>query len=145
MAEEDAAARQAALAEALERVGDRWALLLVSALMGGPRRFSELRRDLPGIASNVLTERLRRLEAAGLVRGERYSERPPRWEYHLQPGGHSLAGVVRQLEQWAAGEQPGPPHGRCGTPMEARWFCPTCDEAVAPSLAQEDDDQVVFA
>jgi DNA-binding HxlR family transcriptional regulator len=65
----------------LERVGDRWALLVVGALLQGPNRYSELKRQLPTIASNVLSGRLRRLEAAGVVQSQRYSDRPPRLEY----------------------------------------------------------------
>ncbi|MGH9280206.1 MAG: winged helix-turn-helix transcriptional regulator, partial [Acidimicrobiales bacterium] len=55
------------LAEAVARVGDRWALLLVHALLDGPRRFNDLQHDLPGIAPNVLTQRLRHLEREGVV------------------------------------------------------------------------------
>lgn len=55
------------LAMALDHVGDRWSMLIVRELLGGPARFSELARGLPGIASNLLTERLRRLEASGVI------------------------------------------------------------------------------
>ncbi|MGC2191323.1 MAG: helix-turn-helix domain-containing protein [Candidatus Dormiibacterota bacterium] len=136
---------RAGLAAALDRVGDRWALLLVEALLGGPRRFSDLQRDLPAIASNVLTERLRRLELAGVVESQSYSARPPRVEYGLTPAGRGLAAVIEALDRW--GDQdggPGPPHHRCGTPMELRFYCPTCDELVVPGEATSDDD-LVFA
>ena len=133
------------LATALERVGDRWALLLVEALLGGPRRFSDLQKDLPAIASNVLTERLRRLELAGILETQRYSSRPPRVEYQLTSAGRGLAAVLDALDRWGGLEgAPGPAHHRCGTPMELRFYCPTCDELVVPGEATPDDD-LVFA
>ena len=128
------------LAEALARVGDRWTLLLVSALLDGPRRFNDLVDDVGGIAPNVLTQRLRQLEQNGIVVASPYSTRPPRFVYQLTGAGLELAGVLRLLAQWGAGQGPsgaaagagGEPlrHPACGTPMEARWYCPTCGEAV---------------
>ena len=64
------------LEAALERVGDRWSLLIVEALLDGPRRFSELGEALPGIAPNILTDRLRRLEREGIVVATPYQQRP---------------------------------------------------------------------
>src|SRR5215217_9577834 len=71
------------LAAALDSVGDRWTLLIVEALLEGPRRFGDLQEELPRIAPNVLTKRLRRLEAEGLVLAQPYSERPQRFIYEL--------------------------------------------------------------
>ena len=65
------------LAEALARVGDRWTLLVVEALLPGPRRFNDLLSQIPGIAANILSERLKRLERDGLLIARPYSERPP--------------------------------------------------------------------
>jgi DNA-binding HxlR family transcriptional regulator len=75
------------LRAAVDRVGDRWSLLVVSALMGGPTRWRDLMDTLPGIAPNVLADRLRRLEREGIVSTRRYSERPPRMAYDLTPDG----------------------------------------------------------
>jgi len=61
------------LAEALATVGDRWTLLVVEALLPGPRRFSELLSQLPGIAANILSDRLKRLEREGLLVARPYS------------------------------------------------------------------------
>lgn len=126
-----------ALAAALEQVGDRWSLLLVEALLEAPRRFSELRADVGGIAPNILTERLRRLETDGLIRSTPYSTRPLRLEYGLTADGRDLAGALRLLADWGArhgasgGETHEPlRHAACGTPLEARWFCPTCGLAM---------------
>jgi len=69
------------LAEALARVGDRWTLLIVEALLPGPRRFNELLSLIPGIAANILSERLKRLEREALLVARPYSERPPRAAY----------------------------------------------------------------
>ncbi len=66
------------LAEALARVGDRWTLLVVEALLAGPRRFNDLLGQIPGIAANILSERLKRLEREALLVARPYSERPPR-------------------------------------------------------------------
>ena len=78
------------LAQALERVGDRWTLLLVDALLGGPRRFNELLEDVGGIAPNTLTQRLRHLEREALLVATPYSERPRRFQYELTESGRGL-------------------------------------------------------
>jgi DNA-binding HxlR family transcriptional regulator len=114
------------LAEALARVGDRWTLLVVEALLTGPRRFSDLLSQIPGIAPNILSERLKRLEREALLVARPYSERPPRATYQLTAEGRELAGALRLLAQWGAA----PRHHACGTPVEVRWYCPTCDQLV---------------
>src|SRR6201984_3890390 len=83
------------LAEALARVGDRWTLLVVEALLSGPRRFNDLLDQIPGIAANILSDRLRRLEREGLLVARPYSERPPRAAYQLTAEGQELAGALR--------------------------------------------------
>jgi DNA-binding HxlR family transcriptional regulator len=130
------------LEAALDRVGDRWSLLLVDALLAGGRRFGELRDELPGLAPNILTERLRRLEREGIVVSTPYSTRPPRMEYSLTGDGRDLASALRLLADWGSrrGEHGEPlRHDRCGTPLEARWYCPTCATPVsdAETDAQE--------
>jgi len=118
------------LAEALARVGDRWTLLVVEALLPGPRRFNDLLGQIPGIAANILSERLKRLEREALLVARPYSQRPPRAAYQLTAEGTELAGALRLLAHWGARhtDQADPPrHLACGTPIEARWYCPTCD------------------
>lgn len=130
---------------ALERVGDRWSLLLVEVLLDGRRRFGELAEALPGIAPNILTDRLRRLERSGIVVATPYSQRPPRMEYALTADGHDLASALRLLADWGSrhastAEQAGYEpmrHQTCGTPLEARWYCPTCTIVVAADEADE--------
>lgn len=118
---------------ALARVGDRWSLLLVEALLEGPRRFNELAEQVSGIAPNILAERLRRLEQAGVVTSRPYSERPLRLEYGLSQEGQELAGVLRLLAHWGAAGSPaseGLRHVACGSALEAHWYCPTCAQPV---------------
>ena len=121
------------LAEALARVGDRWTLLVVEALLGGSRRFNDLLEQIPGIAPNILSDRLKRLERDGLLVSRPYSDRPPRSDYELTGEGMELAGALRLLAHWGARHAPAaeaPRHPACGTTMEVRWYCPTCDQIV---------------
>jgi DNA-binding HxlR family transcriptional regulator len=122
-----------ALTSALERIGDRWTLLTVAALLDGPLRFGELAEAIDGISTNVLTSRLRALERLGLVVASPYSERPPRYEYQLADSGRELAGAIRLLSAWGAEAGPNPSgliHAACATGLEVRYYCPTCDEVV---------------
>src|SRR5215207_10026615 len=92
------------LADALARVGDRWTLLLVAALLDGEKRFNELQDELDGIAPNVLTA-----------------------------SGRELAGALRLLADWGArsgGDGEPLRHTACGTALEARWWCPNCETIV---------------
>jgi DNA-binding HxlR family transcriptional regulator len=128
------------LAAALERVGDRWSLLLIEALLGGPRRFNELAATVAGIAPNILADRLRRLEAERVVRSTPYSERPPRFSYALTDEGAELAGALRLLADWGGRASPDAEpmrHATCGTPVEARLWCPTCARVVDEPEADE--------
>lgn len=123
------------LAAALDRVGDRWTLLVVEALLDGPRRFADLATLIPGIAPNILSQRLKHLEKQSLLLSRPYSRRPVRLAYELTAAGAELAGALRMLGQWGArvsGRTAAnlPRHASCGTPMEARWYCPTCVRTV---------------
>lgn len=123
-----------ALAEAATRIGDRWTLLVVAALLDGPRRFGDLQGDVPGIATNILTRRLKHLEHEGLVVARPYSHRPPRVDYQLTGAGRELADALRLLANWGArnSEDAEPKrHEACGTPLELQWHCPTCQRNVS--------------
>ncbi len=129
-----------ALDEAVDRVGDRWSFLLVEALLEGARRFGELRAAVPGIAPNILAQRLRRLEEKGVVVGQVYSEHPPRRAYELTDDGKQLASAIRLLADWGARGAPGAEalqHAACGTALEAHWYCPTCARTIADSEASD--------
>jgi DNA-binding HxlR family transcriptional regulator len=121
------------LADALARVGDRWTLLVVAALLEGEKRFNELQEELDGIAPNVLSGRLKALVEQALVVSRPYSERPPRFVYELTESGRELAGALRLLADWGArtaGDAEPLRHAACGTPLEARWWCPDCEQVV---------------
>ncbi|WCO65810.1 helix-turn-helix domain-containing protein [Iamia majanohamensis] len=128
------------LVRAVERVGDRWVLLIVAGLMDGPRRFGDLGDGL-GVAPNILTARLRQLEEDGLVVARPYSERPVRHEYALTGAGRELAATLAHLSEWGARRRGGPTgaafHSRCGATLEVRAWCPTCDRTVEGEEAAE--------
>ncbi|MFG2005336.1 winged helix-turn-helix transcriptional regulator [Spirillospora sp. NPDC048911] len=108
------------MARALDLVGDRWTLLVVRELLTqGPCRFSDLRRGLPGIASNLLAERLRQMESAGLT--ARRDQPPPvaATLISLTDRGRDLGGVVRELTRWGAPLMIEPPDG---DEFRVHWF-----------------------
>ncbi len=101
-----------AVARALDVVGDRWTLLIVRELLiSGPLRFTDLQRGLPGVAPNLLAQRLRDLEGHGVVR--RAAAAPPATGtlYALTDRGAQLEGVVRELLRWGAPTVPAAPAG----------------------------------
>ncbi len=88
------------VAEALDVVGDRWALLIVRELLTGPQRYSDLQTTLPRIPPNVLATRLRELEDAGLVTRRELPPPAARTVYELTDEGRGLEGVIRSLARW---------------------------------------------
>src|SRR5262245_15726776 len=90
------------VANTLDLIGDRWTLLVVRDLMFvNKHRFAEFLESAEGIPTNVLTDRLRRLEHCGLVRQTAYQRRPVRYRYDLTPMGADLAPVLREMILWA--------------------------------------------
>ena len=87
-------------ARALDLVGDKWTLLIIRDLAGGPRRFVELQRVLPGISTEQLRSRLNRMVADGLLTRQRYREVPPRVDYELTERSRELMPVIGALAQW---------------------------------------------
>lgn len=85
----------------LQRVGDKWSVLVVHTLADGSRRFSELRREIPSVSQRMLTLTLRNLERDGLVSRTVTPSIPPRVDYELTELGHSLKGPIGALSQWA--------------------------------------------
>jgi DNA-binding HxlR family transcriptional regulator len=88
------------VARTLDIIGARWTLLIIRDLLLGTMRFQDLQERLPGMAPNVLSDRLKTLEAHGLVRREFYSDHPPRAAYALTDQGRELGVVVLALGQW---------------------------------------------
>jgi DNA-binding HxlR family transcriptional regulator len=89
-------------AHALDLIGERWALLVMRELMLGPKRFSDLRSDLPGVSANVLTQRLEGLESAGLLVRRRLPPPVSAQVYELTPWGYEAEPIVQSLGRWAA-------------------------------------------
>lgn len=127
--------RECSVARTLELVGSKWTLLVVRELFLGSRRFEEIVRFTGG-PRDILTDRLRRLEAHGLVTRVQYEQRPPRFEYHLTDLGRSLAPIIAAMREFGdrhlAGED-GPPlrfvHS-CGSEYHPVLACKACGEVV---------------
>jgi DNA-binding HxlR family transcriptional regulator len=96
----------AAVSGVLSRIGDKWSVLIVMLLAGGPKRFNQLRRTIGGISQRMLTLTLRGLERDGLVTRTVFPTIPPRVDYELTPLGHSLRVPVQALGAWAFEHQP---------------------------------------
>jgi DNA-binding HxlR family transcriptional regulator len=96
----------------LEVVGDRWSLLVVRDLMRGKRRYAEFLASSEGIPTNILADRLKRLQRAGIIGSRRYSTHPPRVEYALTSKGEDLRPMMRAMVEWgikhAGGRMPPP-------------------------------------
>lgn len=87
---------------AVELIGRRWTGAILRAMMAGSRRFSDIARDVPGLSDRLLAERLRELEAEGIVTRTVIPEMPVRVEYHLTEKGASLKDVLASISDWAA-------------------------------------------
>ncbi len=88
--------------QVLDRIGDKWTVLIVIALTDGPRRYSELAARIEGVSQKMLTQTLRGLERDGMVTRTIHASVPPRVDYELTPLGQSLLTPITALEQWAA-------------------------------------------
>lgn len=89
------------IARALDILGDRWTLLILRDLMSGLKRYSDILETSPGLSPNILSNRLKRLEAEGLVVRHYFRELPPRVEYHLTPKGWAVRPILLSLIEWA--------------------------------------------
>jgi DNA-binding HxlR family transcriptional regulator len=96
-----------AIASTLDLVGDRWSLLVVRDLLQGKRTYSELQASPESIPTNILADRLKRLEAAGIVSSSAYQERPVRYAYALTARGEALGEVLLALVKWGRKHIPG--------------------------------------
>jgi DNA-binding HxlR family transcriptional regulator len=126
------------IAATLERVGDRWTLLVIREAFLGARRFDQYQERL-GIARNVLADRLGRLVDDGILERRRYQERPERFEYRLTEKGIDLWPVIVSLLQWgdkhvfATEERPVVlRHRECGGEVDDHRMCDRCGAALGP-------------
>ena len=101
------------IARSLDILGERWALLIVRELLLGPKRFTDLRAGLPNVSADVLSQRLRELAAAGVVRQRRLPPPAASQVYELTERGHELEPILLALGRWGAGT-PRPPDGELG-------------------------------
>jgi len=85
----------------LDRIADKWTVLIIGQLAGGVRRFGELRREIKGVSPRVLTQKLRELERDGLIHRRIYATVPPRVDYSLTPLGKTLIDVLDSIRVWA--------------------------------------------
>ncbi len=124
---------------ALTVVGDRWSLSVVAHLVDGPQRFNELAEALAPIARTVLSDRLRKLEAAGVITKRQYSESPPRANYRLTLAGAELARVCGVLADWGSRHlgdgSPAFVHATCGSAVVPVYECGDCGRVSARELA----------
>ncbi len=88
------------IAMTLDLIGDRWTLLVIRDIYFGSHRFSDLLASSPGMSTKILAERLKVLEAHGLIERAVYNEHPPRAEYHLTERGLSLEPVLGVIAEW---------------------------------------------
>ena len=95
------------VADALDLIGDRWTLLIVRDLLLGKTRYGEFLVSAERIPTNILADRLKRLERAGVVERVAYSEHPPRFAYRLTDTGRDLAPAIRALIDWGSRHIPG--------------------------------------
>jgi DNA-binding HxlR family transcriptional regulator len=95
------------VATSLDLLGDRWTLLVVRDLNLGKARFADFLASPEHIPTNILADRLKRLERAGLIEARRYSDRPPRSSYHLTDRGRALGPVLDALAEWGLVQFPG--------------------------------------
>ena len=91
----------------LDRIGNKWTLLVVATLDGERLRFTELQQRIPGISQRMLTRTVRHLERDGLISRTAYAEVPPRVEYELTARGRTLIGPAVALAEWAVDHNPG--------------------------------------
>jgi DNA-binding HxlR family transcriptional regulator len=124
------------IAKSLEVIGERWSLLIVREVMNGNRRFSEMQASL-GVARNVLSARLQRLIAEGILERRAYQESPERFEYFLTEKGLDLWPALIALLGWGDRHSTGPDgppkvivHKVCGGRVSDRGICESCGKVL---------------
>jgi DNA-binding HxlR family transcriptional regulator len=104
--EKDEYAECRVVLDVLDRIGDKWTVMVVGGLADGPMRFNALMRLISGVSHRMLTITLRGLERDGLVKRTAYATIPPKVEYELTEIGRSLIGPLRALAAWAFDNRP---------------------------------------
>ncbi|MCQ4118704.1 winged helix-turn-helix transcriptional regulator [Rhodococcus tibetensis] len=127
------APRPCAIAATMELIGDRWSMLVIRELSYGVHRFDRI-AGYVGVSRDILTARLRKLEEVGVIERRQYSERPPRFEYHLTAAGEELRPLLRSLFQWGSRWAVNEPASElvhdCGHTLELEHRCRHCGREV---------------
>ena len=139
MADQPLAVRPCSVAAALEILGERWSLLAVREIGYGVHTFAKI-AGYTGASRDILADRLRKLEGAGIIERRPYSEHPPRYEYHLTQAGRELFPVMLALREWGdkwAVESPAiATRHACGHTLEVDRICHHCGEPVTRETVQ---------
>ncbi len=123
------------IAQTLNLIGDKWSLLILHRLLMGCGTYKELQESLEGIPTNLLSERLKTLEADGLLKSTLYQEHPPRYQYELTPSGQDLRDIFNSIILW--GEKylhtcyKRLVHQDCGGHIVHQYYCTHCGKAVS--------------
>ncbi len=151
MSRSDLAHKTCSIARTIEIIGNEWSLMILREMFLGSRRFDDLQRQT-GASTQVLSQRLRRLVSAGILRREAYSTRPARYEYRLTRKGCELWPVIVAMKTWgdawlADGRAPVEiVHEACGRTVDPQMTCPYCGEPMtahdaraklSPAIASE--------
>jgi DNA-binding HxlR family transcriptional regulator len=133
MARQPLAPRPCPVAASLQILGERWALLAVREMSYGVHRFDQI-TGYTGASRDILADRLRKLQSAGVIERRQYCEHPPRFEYHLTPAGEELRPVLMALSQWGGKWAQDPPTSTvehaCGHRLEIDQNCHHCGEPI---------------
>ena len=136
MATAPARPRPCPVAASLQVLGERWTLLAIREMGYGVHRFEQITR-FTGASRDILADRLRKLEEAGVVERRQYSEHPPRFEYHLTDAGQEARPILLALAQWGAKWAQTPPTRTfahdCGHGLEIDNVCHHCGDPVTRS------------
>ncbi|WP_164658997.1 helix-turn-helix domain-containing protein [Tropicibacter sp. Alg240-R139] len=149
MSRNDLADTLCPVSRAIERVGDPWVLMILREMFMGRRRFEDMQR-LTGASPHVLSQRLKRLCADGILEKRAYSHRPVRYEYHLTEKGRDLWPVIIMLKSWSdkwLGTQGMVEllHNTCGKRMVPKVTCPECTETLDARQISVDIDPALLA
>ncbi|MCM3714531.1 winged helix-turn-helix transcriptional regulator [Halalkalibacter oceani] len=122
------------IAQTLNIVGDRWTLLVIHEILIGHSTFNEIKKNLEGISSNLLSDRLKHLEEVGLIESTVYSKHPPRYQYTLTESGQDLEDVFHAFVLWGSKHletcYKKLVHTRCQHEVELLYYCPSCKQHV---------------
>jgi DNA-binding HxlR family transcriptional regulator len=135
------AVRPCSLAAALDVLGERWSLLALREIGYGVHRFARI-AGYTGASRDILADRLRKLEAAGIIERRQYSEHPPRHEYHVTEAGRELLPITLALsdwgDKWAVDTPPLTRRHSCGEPLQIDVICHHCGQPVTHDTIHTD-------